>query len=169
MADEFHRIREPSQLEGLSVRRLLSWRAPARIVIDAAGTPDERVQEWERGLSRLQGACGCEQGGAGLILGLAGYLLFLLLRPGGWGDPGSTELWIGAATLTVTSTAGKVIGLWLAQRELQRTAREIRAQWVTQKAGGSPAPRGAPHRTTSSIHKTSGCCGGPSPRPARER
>lgn len=163
MADELHHIQEPSQLDRLSVRRLLSWRAPPRIVIDAGGTPQARVQEWERGLSHLLSACGCEQGGAGLILGMVGYLLFLLLRPGGWGDPGSAELWVGAATLTVTSTAGKVIGLRLAQRELKRTVREIRAQWVTQKIGGNPPPRGAPHRTASTIHKTPGCCGGSSP------
>lgn len=167
MAGEFHRIQEPSQLEGLRVRRLWSWRAPARVAIDAAAAPIERAREWERSLSRLQGACGCEQGGVGLILGLAGYLLFLLLRPGGWGDPGSAELWAGAATLALSSTAGKVIGLRLAQRELQRTAREIRAQWATEGRGSSPQ-RAFTHPAGGPTLRKPGCCGGPPPRPARQ-
>lgn len=169
MADEFNRIRDPSQLAGLNVRRMLSWRSPRRIMIEAAGTPLERVHEWERRLSRLQGACGCEQGGVGLILGLAGYLLFLLLRPGGWGDPGRVELWVGVAVLSVTSTAGKVVGLRLAQRELQRTAREIRAQWVTRQPAGSPPGGEAPRSTGGKVHRSSRCCGRPLPRPTRKR
>lgn len=169
MADEYHRIQDPSQLAGLSVRRLMSWRAPARISIEAAGAPLLRVHEWERRLSRLQGACGCEQGGVGLILGLAGFVLFLLLRPGGWGEPGSAELWAGVAVLSITSTVGKLIGLRHAQRELQRAAREIRAQWVTQQPGGGTPRRQAAGSAGGRFYQSLRCCGRSSPRPTHER
>jgi len=152
------RIRHPSQLSGLAVRHLFSWRAPGPIAIEASGTASERVRAWEQRLARLQGACGCQQGGLGLLVGLAGYLLYLVLRPGGWGDPGSLELWIGIAVLCITSTVGKVIGLRVAQRELRRAAREIRAQWLAQGSGSDRAkhrpPQAFPGRTDGSA-----CCG----------
>lgn len=168
MDDGFHRIRDPSQLADLSVRRLMSWRAPAPVAIQAAGTPSERVRAWERRLGGLQSACGCEQGAVGMFVGLLGYLAYLLMRPGGWGDPGSAELWTGFAVLCVTTSVGKAVGLRLAQQRLQQAAREIRAQWTSQREQiGDPSressrgSRGAALRTT--------CCGAePQPRRRQE-
>lgn len=158
MDDRFHRIRDPSQLADLSVRRLMSWRAPAPIAIDAAGTPRERVSSWEQRLGNLQSACGCEQGAVGMLIGILGYLVYMLFRPGGWGDPGSVELWTGFAVLCVTSSVGKAIGLQLAQRRLQQAAREVRAQWTTQRAPvGGPA-RESSHGSHGIVHRTA-CCG----------
>jgi hypothetical protein len=151
------RIREPSQLSTLAVRRLFSRRAPGRIAIEAAGTPADRVLAWEQRLARLQGACGCQQGGVGLLVGLAGSLLYLLLRTGGWDDPGSQELWIGVGVLCVTSTLGKVIGLRLAQRELRRAAMEVRAQWLAQ--GESRPTRQRPGPAFHARPNASSCCG----------
>lgn len=164
MSNEVHRIRDPSQLADLSVRRLLSRRPPTRIEIEAIGTSTERVRAWEQRISQLQGACGCEQGGIGLIAGLVGYAAFLLLRPGGWGDVGSTELWVGVAVLFITATLGKVVGLRMARRGLQRAVREIRAQWAAQNANG----RETYPKTTQDAHRRilpSMCCGRTLPLP----
>lgn len=158
MDDRFHRVRDPSQLAHLSVRRLMSWRAPARIAIEAAGTPLERVRSWEQRLGRLQSACGCEQGAIGMVVGLLGYLGYLLLRPGGWGAPGSAELWTGFAVLCVTTSAGKAIGLQRAQRRLQQAAREIRAQWTTQTEQVIGPARGSSRGSRGVVHRTA-CCG----------
>ena len=60
--------------------------------------------------------CGCEQGGIGLLLGVAGYLAFLFLRPGGWQDAGWREFWIGAGIVFLTTSLGKLVGIVLARR-----------------------------------------------------
>lgn len=158
MDDRFHRVRDPSQLADLSVRRLLSWRAPAPVSIEAAGTPLRRVRSWEQRLGSLQSACGCEQGAIGMVVGLLGYLAYMLLRPGGWGDPGSAELWTGFAVLCVTTSVGKAIGLQLAQRHLQQAAREIRAQWTTQIEQVSGPTREPSRALRGMVHRTA-CCG----------
>jgi hypothetical protein len=180
MHDGSQRIRDPSQLAGLSVRRLLSWRAPGPVVIEAAGTPLARVHEWERRLSQRLGACGCEHGGMGLLLGLALCLVYWLLRPGDWGEVAAHEWWAALALLSVASTAGKVMGLRVAQRELQRTAREIRAQWLSthdthanlSSGAGTAAhasmprdvQREVPRGQATHAQRGAACCGKPRPR-----
>ena len=161
MSDDPKRIRDPSQLADLSVRRLFSWRAPPPVAIEALGTPLARVHEWERRLSQRLGACGCEHGGVGLLLGLALCLAYLLLRPSGWGDAAAAEWWASLGLLCATSTAGKIIGLRVAQRELQRTAREIRAQWVAPQDTNTSASvrRQMPRATSAQVQRARPCCG----------
>jgi len=103
--------------------------------------------------TRAQSPCGCEQGAAGLVVGTLGYLLFLLLRTGGWGDPGWREFWIGCGVVVVTTSLGKMIGVFLHRRAQRRVgqvavARPGRAPVLMFGAAGG-------HRTRS----TAGCCG----------
>lgn len=60
--------------------------------------------------------CGCEQGAVGLLLGAAGYLAFLFLRPGGWQDAGWPQFWMGSGVVLVTTSLGKLLGIVIAQR-----------------------------------------------------
>lgn len=62
-----------------------------------------------------QPGCGCEQGAAGLLIGVAGYLTYLWVRPAGWADAGWTELWIGCGIVFLTTSAGKVAGIVVAR------------------------------------------------------
>ena len=129
MSREVQSIRHPSQLESLTVWRLKPPRDPPGIHVEAEGPSPERVRSWNRQLTALQAACGCEEGGFGLLAGLLGYLAFLFLRPGGWDHPGWREFWIGMAVITVTTSLGKLVGLLSAQRKLDRLLREIRSEW----------------------------------------
>jgi hypothetical protein len=155
---QIRRIREPSQLGGLVVRSILSFRTPPRISIDAADVPSMRVHAWEERLSQLQGACGCEQGGVGLLIGVTGFLLYLLLRPGAFAFE-TVDFWTGITVLFISSTAGKVIGLRIAQRELQKAVRAVRDQWAGEHrtVGVVPTSIGASSELGFRIAR---CCGG---------
>lgn len=120
--------------------------------------PAERARAWERRLSRLQGACGCEEGGIGLLVGVAGYLLYLTLRPGGWSPLDNFDLWAGLAVLFIGTSAGKLLGLRIAQRELQNAAWEIRAQWAARQSKDGPGLTEAAQNFRHGI-RASTCCG----------
>lgn len=139
MSNPIQRIQDPSQLESLTVWRLKPPRPPTGVHVEAEGPSPERVRSWNRRLTELQAACGCEQGALGLLAGLLGYLAFLFLRPGGWNDPGWHEFWVGAGVVTVTTSVGKFLGLAAAQRELNRLIKEIRSEWPPR-----PSARGIP-------------------------
>jgi hypothetical protein len=70
----------------------------------------------------------------GLLIGLGGYATYLFARPGGLRSFDQTDLWVGLALLFVTSTVGKFLGLRLAQQELRKAIREIRAQWPARRS-----------------------------------
>jgi hypothetical protein len=154
-------IRHPSQLSAVSLWRMIWRRTPPRVLIEAegAGASAARVRAWESQLSRLQSACGCEQGATGLIAGLGVYLLFLLLRSGGWGHPGRREFWIGLGVITSTTSVGKLLGLLLAQRRLKRLIKEIQTHWKPQplqdQGSGDAGMRWTGPRAGSTR-----CCGG---------
>lgn len=158
-------IREPAQLASLSVRSLFSLRSPANVAIRTTDVPAVRARAWEAHLSRLQAACGCEQGGMGLLAGSAGYALYLFARPGGVDGLGSFDIWVGIAVLCVSTSVGKILGLRMAKRELRRAVREIRAQWAAQRSG-APQPLDTPDYGVLTA-----CCGhssdGTSGEPAR--
>jgi hypothetical protein len=158
MADGVQHIRHPSQLPSVSVWRTIWRRTPPRFRIEGNGASAERLRMWESQLSRLQGACGCEQGAVGLFAGLGIYLLFLLLRTGGWGHPGRREFWIGVAVIVSTTSVGKLLGLLLARRKLRRAIKEIQAEWRPQPLQG-PGPVDARTRRTRSWVGPTPCCG----------
>lgn len=157
MDEPAERVQHAAELSKLTVWRIFPWNAPKRVVIDADAELAEQARSWERQLSRLQSSCGCEQGAAGLMVGAVGYLLFLLLRPGGWGHPGRREFWIGFGVLVVTTSAGKFLGLLRAQRRLRRVIGEIQRHWVARPA--------LHHSTTTAINPITSqvgqkrCCG----------
>jgi len=156
MADGVQPIRHPSQLPPVSVWRMIWRRTRPHVRIEGEGVSAERIRIWESQLSRLQGACGCEQGAVGLFAGLGIYLLFLLVRPGGWGHPGRTEFWIGVAVVVSTTSFGKLLGLLLAQRKLRLVMKEIQAEWKPQPLDDIPA---IDARKTISWVGPTPCCG----------
>ena len=159
MGHQLHHVQHPSQLSALTVWRTIPWHAPDRVVIEAEGALADRARSWEKQLSNLQSACGCEQGAAGLIVGAVGFAVYLLLRTGGWGHPGRREFWIGLGVMVATTSAGKFFGLLRAQRRLKQVIREIQTHWKP------PVPQlqysGAPgiRRTDARVGPTR-CCGG---------
>lgn len=65
----------------------------------------------------------------GLLVGLLICGIYWVGRHGGLGRIDSTEIWVGIAVLFVSTSIGKFIGLRRAQSELQKAARQLRAQW----------------------------------------
>jgi len=124
--------------------------------LESAGSPMEQVRYWERELNRLHAPCGCEQGAGGLLIGIVGYLLYLWLRPGGWGNPGSHELWIGCGVVIITTSLGKAAGILMARRKLRRLIQQIRAEGKLQRPPEHNYPDSGPVRT----NQPSRCCGG---------
>lgn len=159
MGTRVQRIQHPSQLTALTVWRLIPWFAPSRVEIDAQRLSAERVHAWEKELRTLQSACGCDQGAVAMMVGVVSYALYLVLRSGGWGHPGRREFWIGVAVVAVTSSVGKFLGLWLAQRKLDLVIREIQSQWRPDSSPSDGSSYTARQRTESRTNKA-GCCGG---------
>ena len=142
------RISRPSELEELDSWRLMPPAERPQLQLKVAGTATEKIRLWERDLTRLQSPCGCEQGAGGLVVGIAGYLVYLLLRSGGWGHPGWREFWIGCGVVAATTSIGKVLGMALGRRKLRQLIRQIRAEWKpptppehSYEVGASIAPR----------------------------
>ncbi len=158
-------IRSPSQLSALSVWRLFPSRRAPQVLIDPQAASAERVRAWEAQLSRLQSTCGCDQGAAGLVVGLIGYALFLLLRSGGWGHLGRTELLLGLGVLAATTSGGKFLGLWLAHRRLHQLRQEIRSQW-TPHDPPEPVSRYVGAQGPDTPPRSRPCCGNASERRA---
>jgi hypothetical protein len=151
-------IRSPSQLSALTVWRIIPSRAPNQVLIEAEGASTERVRSWERQLNHLHNACGCEQGSLGLIAGVVGYVLYLFLRSGGWGQPGQSEFWVGLGCVVATTSTGKLLGLLAAQRRLKRVIKEIQSQWKTRYLLDENSGYVEGRRTYSRVWATR-CCG----------
>lgn len=167
MGGQVQRIRHPSQLAALRAWHLFPPRSRDRLAIDAQGSSAEHIRSWERQLNGLRSACGCEQGALGLIVGLVGYGLFLLLRSGGWGHPGRKELWLGLGVVVATTSAGKLLGLVVAQLRLKRVIAEIQAQWRPQQGQDEGPARTEPKRSHGQVRATR-CCGDRSAAPLQE-
>jgi hypothetical protein len=159
MDHELQYIRHPSQLSAASMWLMIRRRTSRRVLIEAEGASAETVRTWESQLSRLQSACGCEQGAAGLIVGLSGYVFFLLLRPGGWGNPGWSEFWVGLGVITGTTSIGKLLGLMWAQWKLKRVIKEIQSHWKARPLDDQGVGGMGVERTDGRVWPTR-CCGG---------
>jgi hypothetical protein len=129
VSEGINRIDHPSQLAALARWRLAPPRTREPVHLEARSASPERVRSWEAQLTRHQSPCGCDQGALGLVVGVVGYLLFLVLRPGGWGDPGWHEFLLGCAVALVTTSVGKLIGVLAARHKLRRVIREIQSEW----------------------------------------
>ena len=88
-------------------------------------------------------------------MGSIGYLLYLLLRPGGWGHPVSREFWIGCGVVLITTSLGKAIGVLAARRKLRQIIREIQAEWKPQR----PQERDSGTVGPVSMNLPRPCCG----------
>jgi hypothetical protein len=149
------KITDPSELDSLDSWRVGPPAQTTQLQLKVNGAAAEKVRAWERQLTRHQSPCGCEQGAVGLLVGVVGYLFYLVLRPGGWAHAGWRELWTGCVVVGITASVGKLLGILLGRRKLRRLIREIRAEW---KPPNPPAHsyEGSP----PIIARTSrGCCG----------
>jgi hypothetical protein len=167
MNDQLHRVQHPSQLSTLAGWRAISWRAPQRVVLEAEGAFADRARLWEKQLDNLRSVCGCEQGAAGLIVGVVGFTLYLLLRAGGWGRPGHREFWIGLGVMVATSSVGKFAGLLWTHVKGKQVIREIQTDWKPAlpqlRYSGAIGRR----QTDASVGPIR--CGGPSPLHSQQR
>ena len=149
------KIQDPSELGALDSWRFVPPRETTQLQLDANSSTAEQLRLWERELTRLQSPCGCEEGARGLLVGVVGYLLYLVLRPGGWGNPGWRELWIGCGVVFVTASVGKVLGIVMGRRKLRRLIRQVRAEWTP--------PRPPEHNSEVTLPRTMRqsrpCCG----------
>lgn len=150
------KIRRPSELSKLQLWRFRPNGPPGKVQLIAEGPSTEKLRAWERQLTTFQSPCGCDQGAGGLLVGAIAYLLYLLLRTGGWAHPGWHELWIGCGVACLTTSAGKGIGILWTRRKLRQVIQEIRAEWKPQPSQGrnfGPVPTASPRLPRK-------CCGG---------
>lgn len=127
MKRETREIHHPSQLAGVTVWRTLRARTLGPVHIASDAIAPEQARAWERQLNSLQRACGCEAAGIGLAIGAVIAFAWWWLTDAdvatGVAVTRSVALVFGAAII------GKVIGLWRAERRLQRLVTEIRGEW----------------------------------------
>jgi len=159
MGERVQRIRDPSQLGALKAWRLMPSRRYGSIVIETEVLSPEKKRWWEAQLGQLQTACGCEQGAFGLVAGVGAYLLYLLSRSGGWGDPGRRELWIGLGVAAATTSAGKLAGLLMARHKLERVIVDIQSEWNSRRGPDLVAAQAQASRPQNRVWPTR-CCGG---------
>lgn len=122
-------IGHPSQLSQLSVWRKAAGRRVGRVTIDDEKLGLETRQRWEAKLNRAYFACGCSKAALGLALGLVADVAWLLLRGGGWAALRWHDVPVGVIAIFSATLAGKLTGLWMAQRNLKQAASEIQAEW----------------------------------------
>ena len=158
MTDAMRRIGSPSELAEVGAWRMTPSHARERVRLEAPGAPLEKVRAWEAQLTRHQSPCGCEQGALGLVIGVAGSLAYLLLRPGGWGDPGWREFWIGLTVVVVATSLGKLFGILFAKHKLRRITREIQSEWKPQRPPGREF--GSAVMSEARAKPATRCCGG---------
>lgn len=130
-------ISHPSQLAGLSVFRGIGPQGTGRLRILDQNIPTDKAKAWESRLNRQYFACGCDKASIGMLAGVIGFPVWLALQPEGITSLGWNGLWIGLATVFVTTMAGKLIGLAGAQRQLTETIAQVQREW---KAKPLPEP-----------------------------
>jgi hypothetical protein len=150
------KIRYPSELTALHSWRVTPSRTRAQLHLDIKGVSRERIKLWERELMRHQNPCGCEQGAGGLLVGIISYLLYLLLRPGGWGHPGWFEVCIGCGVILVTTSVGKGLGILLSRRRIRQIVREMQTEWRPQRS----QERDYGVVSAVNVNRTRRCCSG---------
>jgi hypothetical protein len=130
-------ISHPAQLRGLAVFPGLRSPGRARIVIADDKVPEQTRRQWERRINRQYFACGCDASALGLIAGVALYLAWMALRPGGFAGTSWIDLGIGFAVVLATAFVGKLVGLARAQRRLNQAIAAIAREWPAE-----PWPQG---------------------------
>lgn len=134
-------ITHPSQLAQLPRWPGARPSGTANVRIESDAVPRERAQAWQKSLNRDYNACGCDTGSVGILVGAAGYLAWLALRPGGLARLGWGDLWLGLGVLVAVTAAGKLAGLLAARRRIKATIREIESEW-----DAPPPPEPGPMR-----------------------
>jgi hypothetical protein len=130
-------INHPAELHGLAVFPGLRSPGRGRIVIADDKIPEATRRQWERQINRSYFACGCDASALGLIAGVAGYGLWMALRPDGFGAASWRDLGVGFVAVLATAFMGKLVGLARAQMRLSRTIAAIAKEWPA-----PPRPQG---------------------------
>jgi hypothetical protein len=131
MMAELHvyNARYPADLESLSVLPLGRKRHAGRVVIADPGVSQERRTSWEREINRKLHACGCVEASAGLMIGIAAGLVYLIVRWVGGAAFSWTELGLCLLFVFAISLAGKMVGLSRAQSRYRALVRDIAQEW----------------------------------------
>ena len=93
------------------------------------GVSQERRTSWERDINRRLHACGCVEASAGMMIGIAAGLVYLMVRWAGGAPFSWTELGLCLAFVFAVSLIGKLVGLSRAQSRYRALVREIAREW----------------------------------------
>ena len=119
----------PSQLDALSVLPFLWKRGLGTLRLGGNIMEHPERKRWEDKLNRYYDTCGCNEGAAGLIIGLlsgsawAGYSYFKGISGGG------VAVGIAFSIAIVGAIIGKLFGRFRANEKLKQTIRDIQGQW----------------------------------------
>lgn len=126
-----YHARYPAELEALSVLPLGRKRHAGRVLIADSNVSEERRTSWEREINRRLHACGCVEASAGMMIGIAASLVYLIARWAGGAAFSWAELGLCLLFVFAVSLAGKMVGLSRAQGRYRALVRDIAREWNT--------------------------------------
>ncbi len=104
---------------------LIGLGQPGPVVLQLEHLAREENEAIQKRLNRLYSACGCEAGAALSITSLTLYSLYAYFNGETLGLASSGAILLGFLFFVAGGAAGKMIGLFLARRELLRTLRDL--------------------------------------------
>lgn len=107
---------------------------PDQIEMQLPGLTEDENQHYQGEMNRYLAVCGCGEGKALLGLLVAGYVLFLWLRPAGFQGAGWAEFGTGFALACAGAMVGKAFGLMAARRRMNVLLTEVRGKLTPQPA-----------------------------------
>ena len=111
------------------LENLVKWSnllaSPEKIELNLPGlTPDEKRQ-YQSLISNYTAVCGCEEGKILLVTLVAGYIIYLYSRTGGFTGAGWTEFAIGFSMACLGAVMGKAYGLIRARLKLRTIVADL--------------------------------------------
>ena len=122
-------VRYPVELRSLSVLPLKRNPGIGAVVIADATLPQDKRQAWERQINRHLRACACAESSFGLLLGLIGYVVYLLWRWSAGAELGWSALGWGVLFVSICALMGKWLGLVRAEMRYRDLVRRIAEEW----------------------------------------
>jgi hypothetical protein len=122
-------INHPSQLNSLTTLPFRGVHKTGRLTLSGNMTDHPQKEYFETELNRQYASCGCDTGARALLLGLlagAGYSAYKYTRSD-WSL--KYGLLVTFSGLLIMAIAGKLYGLYKADKKLKTTVGEIQKQW----------------------------------------
>jgi hypothetical protein len=126
-------INHPSQLNGLSTLPFKRNMAIGKIRLSGNMAEHPQREYFEKELNRRYHACGCDTGAKGLLIGLLLGLGYSFYRYNAVEWPVSNGVIATLATLLIMSGAGKLYGLYAADKKLKDSIEDVKKQWMPEK------------------------------------